>query len=144
MLNCTRKISGLMKIAMLVFCLLSGSIQSSAEIVSEIYENRMQDLPARDGHYCSYVSEVRWITNCEYSMAELMIKFTEEDELFSICDTFLGGGHNNKLFVFKEKGKKVGYVFPKNDLVRCLKQNKLSKRKQPIEPQVDFLDTVRT
>lgn len=132
MLNFIRRVSGLMKIvnvsAMLVFCILSGTIQASAEIIVWTFDNYSETWPVYPRTDCQYISEVREITNCEYDISELMIRLIETDKPFSICDEY-HARRTSLLFAFKENNKNIAYQFSKENALKCLKLKKESKKK---------------
>lgn len=133
MLNFIRRISGLIKIvnvsAMLVFCILSGTIQASAEIIVWTFDNYSETWPVYPRTDCQYISEIREVTNCEYDMSELMIKMLENGKPFSICDeSFLVSG-KSLFFAFRENNKNIAYLYREGHALKCLKLKKESKKK---------------
>ncbi len=117
-------------IAVITSCILTGTIQASAEIITMFTENGNEYSPVSYESECSYVKEVRWITNCEYNMSDLMFDYIEQNKPFSICKTSMGRGADNLAFAFRENGKQVAYVFPsRSGILKCIKLSRANKRK---------------
>lgn len=117
-------------IAVITSCILTGTIQASAAIVTFFNGNGNEYWPVSYESHCTYVDEVQLITNCEYNMSDLVAEYIEQNKPFSICKSSIGPGVDNLAFAFRENGKQVAYVFPsRSGILKCIKLSRANKRK---------------